>query len=486
MDAELLSLTNEWFGVVHADPFSLENCCFDKQKAFILDPAKLKALSCTRRSAKSYTGGVYLVKECLENPNSNALFLGLTRQTAMGIIWKDILKDLDKRYNLGISFNASNLTATIPNGSVIWVTGVDADQDEMNKLLGRKYRLAILDEASMYSIDQRQLVYGILKPAMADVRGTICLMGTAANETNTLFYDVVKRDDEREPGWSVHEWTAFDNPYVRVQWQEELDEIIKFRPGFMHTPLFKQWYLNEWVIDEQALVYKYNDLVNKAQQLPVDISDYEYILGVDLGHSPDATSFVVCATHMASPQLFVIETHKYQKMDFTDVALKIKELERRFKFDVKIADGANKQGLAEMNNRHGTQLIPAEKHGKVEYINLLNGDLIQGKIRLLPKAVLLADEMKRLVWVTEAGKLAFPLKEHEGMPNHCCDAFLYCWRYAYNYLWKPTEPFKDRQKQEVWEPAHIEKLTEQIRREKNPDELHIDWEEAWDDDNSLI
>ena len=69
---------------------------FPQQCNFILDPAKLKALFCTRRAAKSYTGGLYMVRECLSNPNINCLFIGLTRQTAEGIVWKDILKVIDR------------------------------------------------------------------------------------------------------------------------------------------------------------------------------------------------------------------------------------------------------------------------------------------------------------------------------------------------------------------------------------------------------
>ena len=69
---------------------------FWQQKNFIKDPAKLKALFCTRRSAKSFTAGLYLVHEALNNPGCNVLFIGLTRASAKAIIWKDILRVLDK------------------------------------------------------------------------------------------------------------------------------------------------------------------------------------------------------------------------------------------------------------------------------------------------------------------------------------------------------------------------------------------------------
>lgn len=467
-------------------PDLLEDTFF-QQADFILDPARLKALFCTRRAAKSYTGGIYLFKEALENPGCNCLFLGLTRASAEGIVWKDILKAIDEKYELGCAFNESKLTVTLPNGSVIYVNGVDANEDEMKKLLGRKYRLVILDEASMYSINLRNLVYGILKPAVADWRGTICMMGTADNATQTLFFDITKTptiDEPREPGWSVHEWTALDNPYIVDQWKEELAEIETLRPLFKLTALYRQWYLNLWEIDTDALVYKYNKEANSVGYLPRDLSEWRYLLGIDLAHSPDSTAFVIGAYHPADKALYIVFAQVFERFDFTAVAEKIQELEKTYSFEVKVVDGANKQGVAEMNNRHRSGLICAEKHGKVEYINLFNGELLQERIKFLPLAQPLVDQMKALVWVTDGGKVLEPREEHQGMHNDLCDAALYLWRYAYTYVWQPPEKKPEPGSQESWEPEHLRRLEEQVRQEQNPDELPPpepppDWDDGW-------
>lgn len=450
--------------------FKLEDVAFKQQLEFINDPHRLKSLFCTRRAAKSYTGGLYLIKEALENPGANCLFIGLTRQSAHGIIWKDILRELDTRYKLNIKFNETLLTATLPNGSVIWVTGCDTDEQEMNKLLGKKYKLVILDEASMFTVNMHQLVYGVLKPATADQRGTICLLGTSSNITRGLFYDITTG---RESGWKLHKWTAHDNPHVATQWAEELADIATNRPLFQDTPLFKQWYLNEWVIDEDALVYKFSE-ENRSLFLPMCDSPYHYVLGIDLGHSPDPSAFVVGAYNDTSPLLFIIHAEKHIKYDVTDVANKIKELERRWKFDVKVVDNANAQAVAELNNRHGTNLIAADKIGKEQFINIMNAEFIQRKIFILPGAKELADEYKALVWETENGIIkknaSGARREHPGLPNHMTDAALYLWRHAYQYLFAKPELTKhiDWNTQEHWEPQHIEKMAEDIQRKQNP------------------
>lgn len=458
--------------------FNLEEIAFKEQLKFISDNTRLKALFCTRRAAKSYTGGLYLVKQALDYPGCNCLFVGLTRQSAHGIIWKDILREIDQRYKLNIKFNETLLTATLPNGSVIWVTGADTDESEMNKLLGKKYKLVILDEASMFTINMLQLVYGILKPATADQRGTICLLGTSSNITRGLFYDITTH---REPGWSLHTWTAHDNPHVRVQWQEELDDISNNRPLFMETALFKQWYLNKWVIDEDAKVYKYEKARNSALSLPQDCGEPHYVLGIDLGHSPDPSAFVVGCYYDAMDTLFIAHAEKHLKFDVTDVADKIRQLDYKYNFEVKIIDGSHKMAVEELNIRHKVNVIPADKLGKVDFINLCNAELIQGKIKLLPAADELSTELDTLVWVTDNGKVKEPRKEHPALPNHLTDGFLYMWRHGYQYLWSKPKETVAWGSQEHWEKKHIEELAEQVRKERNPSHLDLDMDKSiWD------
>jgi phage terminase large subunit len=425
-------------------PNVLENA-FPQQVSFIKDPAKQKVLFCTRRSAKSFTAGLYLIQEALLNPRCNCLFIGLTRASAKAIIWKDILSIIDMKYKLQATFNQTELTMTLPNGSVISVTGIDADEKEMHKLLGRKYRLVCVDEASMYTIDLRNLVYGILGPAMVDPNqkgesGTICLMGTASDFPRGLFYDITIGS---EKGWKLFQWTAHDNPYVSRQWQEALDKIALERPEYMETPQFKQWYLNQWVIDEEKLVYRFDMQKNLVSSIPLhQISQWTYVLGVDTGWEDDS-AFVLSAYHTNFPFLYIPRIFKKKKMTFDDVAKKIQE----FMNDPVMAphkiiiDGANKQGVESMRFRSSIPFEYADKQDKATFIELCNSDLIQGRIKILntPENRPLWEEMSALVWVTDGDKIKYPKKEHPSLPNHLCDAFLYAWRCGYHYASLPAE-----------------------------------------------
>ena len=422
------------------DPDLIFDPKFTKQSNFIKDPAKLKAIFCTRRSAKSFTAGLYMVHECLTNPKINCLFIGLSRDSAKGIIWKDILQVINFQFKLKATFNLTELTMTFPNGSVIRVTGIDADQDEMNKLLGKKYRLVCIDEASMYTVDMEKLVYGILKPAMADQRGTICLMGTSSNYTRGLFYDITtgaRRD------WSVHTWTAHDNPYVSKQWQEELDEIERDRPLFKETPLFKQWYLNQWVVDTDKLVYKYNPDRNTFRNIPSGLRPdaWTYVLGVDTGWEDD-NAFVLGAFHENDPNFYIVKTYNKPHMTFDQVTAKIQEFmnDKDMAPAKVIIDGANKQGVESMRQRSSIPFEYADKTGKVDFIEMLNADLVQAKIKINANCSTLINELMGLVWKTDGDKITLPKKEHPALPNHLCDAFLYAWRNGYHYQSRPKEP----------------------------------------------
>jgi hypothetical protein len=438
---------------------------FAQQRAFITDASLLKALFCTRRSAKSYTLGLYLVHEALKNPGCNLLFIGLTRQSAKGIIWKDVLREIDDHYELGAAFNATELTMTLPNGSVIWVTGVDADENEMRKLLGRKYRLVCIDEASMYTIDLTNLVYGILKPAMVDPnrggeRGTICLAGTASDFPRGLFYDITIG---AEPGWQLFQWTAHDNPYVAKQWKEELDDIAANRPLYMETTQFKQWYKNLWTVDDTMLVYRFNPARNLADKLPhLPPQGWTVVLGVDLGWEDD-TAFVLTAYHINDPFLYVLCTYAAKHMEFDAVAERI----RMFMGDSQwaphkvVIDGANKQGVESMKMRAAIPFEYADKLDKVTFIELANNDLVQGKVKILdtPENRQLWQEMLHLVWVKDGDKIKYPKKENPTLPNHRCDAYLYAWRMGWHFHWAPAErkipigsrAWYEQQAADIWE-----------------------------------
>lgn len=462
---------------------------FDRQREFILHPAKYKALFCTRRSAKSYTGGLYLTHEAQKNAGCNCLFIGLTRMSAKGIVWKDVLKEIDTRHGIGMRPNEAELTMTTPNGSVIYVTGADANEDEMKKLLGKKYRLVVIDEASMYSVDVRNLVYGILGPAMTDPnaegeRGTIAMLGTASNFPRGLFFDVTTG---AEPGWELFEWTAYDNPHVAKQWAEAIEEIREKRPLYMETPQFRQWYLNQWVVDEEKLCYRFSPQINlisveefERTAAALSPAGWAKVLGGDTGWEDD-NALVSTAYHENDPNCYVLRSFAKKKLTFDQFADKI---DADFMRDPRwaphrvVIDGANKQGVESMRQRSNIPFEYADKQDKVTFIELCNSDLIQGRIKILdtPENRPLWEEMCSLVWQTDGDKIRFPKREHPALPNHRCDAFLYAWRCGFHYHWEKAEK-KPPTGSKAWYEAQAENIWEKERERLLQDAQKPFWSE---------
>ena len=439
---------------------------FTAQTNFLEDEAPLVAGFCTRRAGKSYGVGLKLLATCYDNPGVNCIYISLTRDSAKRIMWKDVLKIINRRMGLGIKFNETSLTASFPNGSILYLVGMDSDEKEKEKALGQKFKLAVIDEAGSFTTNLRSLVYGILKPALSDLRGQLLMIGTPSNFIKGLFYEVTQGV---EPGWSLHKWTAFDNPYQVDAWKQEILEIERDRPLFKETPLFQQHYLGLWVIETDKLVYKFNQDRNIYEKRPDNVKPdgWSYVLGVDLGYEDDS-AFVLCAFHENHPILYCMNSFSKKHMDITDVATKIKEYLAQYQIGKIIIDGADKQSVEEMRRRHTLPLEPAEKQGKADFIELMNADLIQGNIKVHYKNTDLIAEMGGLIWKTTGDIIDIPRKEHPSLPNHRCDAFLYAWRYCYNYMFEPivkkavvgTKQWHDEQNEKIWE-LEKEKLTQE-------------------------
>ena len=437
---------------------------FAQQRAFIVDPARLKVAFCTRRAAKSYTGGLYAFKTALENEHAKVLYIALTRDSARLIWWADVLKAIHRKYpQIEVRFNETLLEARFSNGAMIKLLGMDSNEDEKQKALGQKYKLVLIDEAASFTIDLQELVYKILKPAVMDLRGTICLLGTPGNLTKGLFFEVTNRSYP-DKGWSVHKWHTLDNPYTREQYLEEIADIERDRPLFKETAAFKQMYLGLWAIEEDAMVYRFKRSKNmRAMGLPTDRRyRWTYVLGVDLGYEDD-TAFAVLAYSPTAAKTYVVHVYKQKHMDLTDVGKKYHELNSRFGFEFAICDGANKQAVMELNNRHGTDLHAADKAGKQDFIQLLNDEYIQEKVELLPDAEPLALEYEQLIWQYKEKTR----EEHPNLPNHACDAVLYPWRFTYTYLSKAPEKEPEHGSEAYWQAEEEAQLQARIRRIKS-------------------
>ena len=404
---------------------------FPAQTALILAPERLIAVLGNRRSGKSTGSAIKLCKACHENDGVTCLIVGLTKASARVIFW-DMLKAINKRMRLGMVFNEANISAKFPNSSKIMLSGSDATPTERDKYLGGKLFGVVITEGASHKQDMNELIFSSIYPATSDLQDKgsfIVFEGTPGNLTKTLFYKITTGDPEVAKAWRLFQFRAENNPYQAKQHHADLEAIKRDRPLYMLTPSFKQMYLAEWAVSEDARVYRYHEGTNDYQDIPP--GKYYYTLGLDLGFK-DASAVAILAYSMTDPNLYVVESWQQTKLDLTSLAAKLKAFDKKYSPETMVVDGANAQAVAELNNRHGLQLIAAKKRDKEAHIAMANDDFIQNKIKLHAHASRdLADEMLGLVWLDKGANKRI---EHPSLPNHMCDAFLYAYFFTHSYL----------------------------------------------------
>lgn len=467
--------------------------CPEPQRRFIADPSPLKLAFCTRRAGKSMAVAIGMIADSFQHPRAHYSILGIARADLRDIYWTPILKELDRRYDLGATFNESSLSMTMPNGATIRLIGADTSQREHRKLLGGKKRMIAVDESQAFGTDLRELVYGVLKPSLADYNGTLLCVGTPSNQTVGFFHDLTRGCEAgkpgpagmREPGWNLHTWSTADNTALvdgeRMcdRFAREIADLKAANPDIERVPWFQQNYLGRWVVESDARCYRFDPERNSFDgTLPsFEAGNWHYTLSFDLGYHPDACAFVVSAYHDFCSTLWFIESWKEWRLDITSVAERVHAYKQRYPLDAIVLDGSNLQLVEELRRRHNLPLICAKKPDKASWIELFNAEMLQGRIRFdlgrcnqgVPKgydpahpsavqeSLSIADEYAGLIWnerkLRETGKR----EELASCPNHLADAALYNFRHTHQYLATPA-PARPKFGSQAWIDAETERL----------------------------
>lgn len=397
----------------------------------------------------------------MREPNVTTLYIALTRDSAKRIMWRDVLKEIDQRHDLGFKPNETDLTLTnSSNGSMIGLIGADSGPHEMKKFLGSKLRRVLIDEAAEFRQDLEDLVQTLI-PALADHEGELAVTGTVGPICQGLFYEITRPELHlRRPGWSVHEWKSDENPYMRDQIAKQIAELELQNPRIRETPWFRRMYGNEWVPETSSLCYKYRSGYNDLPEMPSGNDPWTSVLGVDLGWS-DASAFSVGSYREHDPNLYIQDFHKASGMDISDVAARIRYYQQRYNPFAIIVDGANRQAVEEMRNRFMLPLEAAEKHGKAEFIELMSSEYLTQRIWLVgPTVEPLRVEYGDLIWDLKE----LPKKvEHAACENHGADATLYMWRKAFSYLAQARPAPKHKETIDEWEERQAESIASKSR-----------------------
>lgn len=459
---------------------------FDQQRAFVEDPARLKAAVCSRRAGKSEGIAHLLVKEALSQNNVFCAYISLTTAQAKRILWP-VLKRLNHRLSLKMKFNENDLTCKLPNGSEIFMVG-GSEASELERLRGGKYAGVVIDEAQAFGPFLEMVIDEIILPATMDLQGWIALTGTPNASCAGYFYELTTGRSDAEV--SVHHWTAFDNPYIVDKFGNRffskwIATEMKKHKWEADNPVYKREWLGQWIRDEEGLVYKIRPF-NLISELPA-ANDWCYVLGIDLGFK-DSTAFVVQAYSEERAQVVTVESYKQAGLIPSVVAAHVLRFQERYDFEAIVADtgGFGKGYVEEMKQRYGIPIQAAEKTKKNTYIENLNGDLLAGVLYVIEKDnISLISEANLLQWRADAigkpGDLA--RKEDPRFENHSVDAWLYSHRYCRQWLHDNEENPPERGTPE-WAKAFNDQLEEEAL--KSYRKQSANWWEATEEDESSL
>lgn len=453
---------------------SLLGLAFDKQRRFIDDPSRFKVAVCTRRAGKTFGVGLYLLLTALSYPNSNCLYLARSRGAAKNIIVKDVFNDIIERLGLkdSIEYNMGELSLTLSNGSVIRIAGADADHRQIANLVGVKNKLVIIDEAQYFSSNLWRIVYEGLQFTLQDQQGTIVLLGVPTSARG-FFYDVCTRQIDHEsgrvryPGWSIHTWSALDNPHQVEAYSADLKQMLLTDPLFMQTPTFKQQWLCEWADNPDARCYGFTDERNRIDKLPGKPEDYVWLCGMDVGFKPDPMAFVVMCYRrdMSDQALYIVYAHKQTEMSIDAVEAFRRGLELRWPIGEYVIDAHNRNVFNELTSRFSMPLVDAQHPHKVEFIRLLNDDITTCKVLLVGhEADGLAKEWMNLVWDESDPERIVP---DPACQDHLADAALYGWRRSQHYFKAPVKHTEQALTLDQQMDAEERRLMARTRRKAN-------------------
>ena len=440
IDLELLQIVNQLQSdgvVLDTTPrVDLKSLMFDKQINFFNDPSKRKAAICSRRAGKSTGCGIHLAEGVFDPIEGDVAYITLTRKNAKRIMFNP-LKRMNEKYGWGLVANEADLSLKAPNGNMIYCTGAHTE-DEVEKLRGLKFKSVILDEVASFRSYLNYMIEDVLEPTLMDLDGEMIMIGTPnSNPNGNLFHAVTTGLEE---GWSVHRWTVLDNPFIphAAKW---LADYKKRKNWSDDNPVYMREWLGLWCTDVDTLVYKYNPSRNGYEgSLPNEQHDkWYYVIGVDIGFD-DAFTICVNAFNYNRNEIYTVDQYKKSQLIPAKMAEKIKEYSDKWNPIKIVGDhgGLGKAICEEFNQRYGIGIHPAEKQKKFAFIEIANGDLQAGLVKIKAGSEL-AKEMSLHQWHPEN-----PEKEDDATPNDLCDAWLYSYRECKHFQgeYKKPDPVK--------------------------------------------
>lgn len=425
---------------------------FEEQDAFVMDLSRFLAAQCTRRAGKTNGLARRFYQTMRKYPNSLSRYIALTRDSAKDIMWP-VLEEMNEKYNWQAKFSEHNLTMTIPNGAMLKLFGADM-KNFIRRLKGAKSPAVAIDEAQEFGPHIIELVNDVLVPTIIDYDDSwLALTGTPGPIPKGLFYDITELG---KGDFSVHKWSLYNNPYLPNA-QQFVTDLKKRNQWDDNHPTYLREYQNRWVIDEDALLIKYNDKRNHYDLLPNQV--WVYVLGIDIGFK-DSDALAVLAWCGSDPNIYLVEESITANQDITSLVEEINRLSKLYDISKMVIDtgGLGKKIAEEIIRRHQIPVIAADKSRKFENVSLLNDFLRQSRFKAKRTSRFATDSFQ--VQLDYERTTPDKLVVKKGLHSDIIDAVLYAFKESPAYTYQTPKVAPKYQSQE-WYKEEAERMEQE-------------------------
>jgi hypothetical protein len=440
------------------------------QADVVIDNNYYCSACCPRRSGKTYCAVCAALITGESKPYAITLVISLNLKQLKKLYWDggpSGIHALNRKYNVGLEFNSTDLKWTHSNGSIGYLMGTDKPE-QVEQFLGMEADLYIIDECKSFAPGVLEdLLENKIEPQRSSRKGKILMIGTPGSILTGPFYKATcpeAVDDEGRPYlvpykkkdpygratrdlWSFHSWTLQDNKAKDHQWDDALRRKAN-KKWADDEPTWLREYLGKWALSSDGLVSRY--LLDKSSGkatwlpartetnptgLPEDRGPWRLVAGLDLGFESD-TALVVAAYSQTYKELRHVFDVSFPHLLPDDVGELVISTQRELgKFEKIFVDHGNQGGSMILNMLIQKYGLPAEKsikRDKYDGIELQNSSFARGEIKIIEGTELEA-QLSSVQWNLDSDSKANLAKHGKLEIDRKCkkdvfDAFLYLYR----------------------------------------------------------
>lgn len=372
------------------------------------------------RSGKTF----YLVRTVLiraAKAKSRHVILRLNFNHAKTSIWLDTLPKVVKICfpDLLISWNKTDYFITLPNGSEVWIAGLD-DEKRIEKILGKEYSTIYFNECSQLSYNQIQIALTRLAEK-SDLKKKVYYDANPPTKRHWTYWLFVKKmHPETGEYLDKDDYASLKmNPEDNIQ---NIDEEYLKLLGSLDEKQRKRFLFGEFNDDNDGLAYYAFDRDVNVKIIDSSIRQGQIRIGLDFNVQP--MTGVVC--YYVNNVFYVYDEAFLENSDTEKMCTHL--IKKNYKGTIyPDSTGKNRKtsGKSDFHilSENGFTIHPTRNPFVTDRINNINRLLRDQRIIIDPRCKKLINDLEKVSWKNEDLD-----KKTDPMLTHISDALGYvCW-----------------------------------------------------------